>query len=110
MPDDPRLLKGKEARARILSDVKRRVVEASKTRPIGRLVSISIGGEDDVAIYIRGQARAAKRVKIPFDAQFWPADMTQEACKAKIVQMNDDPRGPFRIISMCGPYNLLFIL
>ena len=88
---DPRLLKGKDVRAAILSDVKRRVAKASKTRPIGRLVSISIGGEDDVAIYIRGQARAAKRVKIPFDAQFWPAEMTQEACKAKILEMNDDP-------------------
>jgi len=91
MSDDPRLLKGKEARTRILRDVKRRVVLASEKRPIGRLVSISIGGEDDVAIYIKGQERAAKRVKIPFDAQFWPADMSQEACKAKITQMNDDP-------------------
>jgi len=91
MSDDPRLLKGKEARKRILSDVKRRVALASKKRPIGRLISISIGGEDDVAIYIKGQERAASRVKIPFDAQFWPADMSQEDCKSKITQMNDDP-------------------
>ena len=91
MSDDSRLLKGKEARAKILADVKRRVAKAAQKRPIGRLVSISIGGEDDVAIYIKGQERAAKRVKIPFDAQFWPADMSQEACKAKITQMNDDP-------------------
>ena len=91
MSNDPRLLKGKEARTRILADVKRRVALASAKRPIGRLVSISIGGEDDVAIYIKGQERAAKRVKIPFDAQFWPADMTQELCKAKITEMNDDP-------------------
>ncbi|MEP3890188.1 MAG: bifunctional 5,10-methylenetetrahydrofolate dehydrogenase/5,10-methenyltetrahydrofolate cyclohydrolase [Hellea sp.] len=91
MSTDPRLLKGKEARTRILADVKRRVALASAKRPIGRLVSISIGGENDVAIYIKGQERAAKRVKIPFDAQFWPADMTQDLCKAKIMQMNDDP-------------------
>ena len=91
MSDDPRLLKGKEARKRILSDVKRRVTLASKKRPIGRLVSISIGGEDDVAIYIKGQERAAKRLKIPFEAQYWPADMSQETCKTKITQMNDDP-------------------
>ena len=91
MSYDPRLLKGKEARTRILKDVKRRVALASETRPIGRLVSISIGGEDDVAIYIKGQERAAKRVKIPFDAQFWPEDMSQDECKTKILQMNDDP-------------------
>lgn len=89
---DPRLLRGKKVRSRILKDVKIRVAAASAQRPIGRLVSISIGAKDDVAIYIRGQEQAANRVGIPFDAQFWPADMSQEVCKAKIVAMNDDPQ------------------
>jgi len=88
---DPRLLKGQVVRSRILKDVKARVKAMSLKRPIGRLVSISIGGEDDVAIYINGQSRAAKKVGIPFDAQFWPADMDQDVCKAKITAMNDDP-------------------
>ncbi|WP_026942598.1 bifunctional 5,10-methylenetetrahydrofolate dehydrogenase/5,10-methenyltetrahydrofolate cyclohydrolase [Hellea balneolensis] len=88
---DPRLLKGQQARKRILKDVKSRVKAIAEKRPMGRLVSISIGGEDDVAIYIRGQERAAQRVGIPFDAQFWPADLSQETCKAKITAMNDDP-------------------
>lgn len=88
---DPRLLKGQKARSRILKDVKSRVKKIAAERPIGRLVSISIGGEDDVAIYIRGQERAANKVGIPFDAQFWPAEMSQEACKSKITAMNDDP-------------------
>ncbi len=88
---DPRLLKGQKARSRILKDVKARVKAISATRPMGRLVSISVGGEDDVAIYIRGQERAAKKVGIPFDAQFWPASMSQDDCKAKITAMNDDP-------------------
>jgi len=88
---DPRLLKGKATRTRILKDVKSRVAAAAAKRPIGRLVSISIGGEDDVAIYIRGQERAARKVGIPFDAQFWPSDLTQEDCKSKIIEMNDDP-------------------
>lgn len=86
---DPRLLKGTSVRTRILKDVKARVEAAA--RPVGRLVSISIGGEDDVAIYIRGQERTAKKVGIPFDAQFWPADLSQDDCKAKITAMNDDP-------------------
>ncbi len=88
---DPRLLKGQKARSRILKDVKARVKAIVATRPMGRLVSISVGGEDDVAIYIRGQERAAKKVGIPFDAQFWPASMSQDDCKAKITAMNDDP-------------------
>ena len=88
---DPRLLKGQRVRSRILKDVKSRVKAAAARRPIGRLVSISVGGEDDVAIYIRGQARAAEKVGIPFDAQFWPADLSQDACKSRITAMNDDP-------------------
>jgi len=88
---DPRLLKGKATRTRILNDVKSRVQAAAAERSIGRLVSISIGGEDDVAIYIRGQERAARKVDIPFDAQFWPSDLSQEDCKSKIIEMNDDP-------------------
>ncbi len=88
---DPRLLRGKTVRAKIMADVKTRLDKAAAKHKIGRLVSISIGGEDDVAIYIKGQARAAKKVGIPFDAQFWPSDLTQEVCKAKITQMNDDP-------------------
>ena len=88
---DPRLLKGQKARSRILKDVKSRVKTIAAERPIGRLVSISVGGEDDVAIYIRGQERAANKVGIPFDAQFWPASMSQDECKTKITAMNDDP-------------------
>ena len=88
---DPRLLMGKTVRFKILKDVKARVKTMSAQRPIGRLVSISIGAEDDVTIYIRGQERAAGKVGIPFDAQFWPADMSQDDCKAKITAMNDDP-------------------
>jgi len=88
---DPRLLKGNKVRSRILKDVKSRVKAAAKQRTIGRLVSISIGGEDDVAIYIRGQERAAEKIGIPFDAQFWPSDLSQDECKAKITSMNDDP-------------------
>jgi methylenetetrahydrofolate dehydrogenase (NADP+)/methenyltetrahydrofolate cyclohydrolase len=64
---------------------------ASLNRRIGRLVSISIGTEEEVAIYIRGQARAANELGIPFDAQYWPSGLSQEECKSRITIMNDDP-------------------
>jgi len=51
---------------------------------------VCIGDNKEIAVYIRGQARAAKRVGIPFDEQFWPGDLTQEECKSRIVAMNDD--------------------
>lgn len=88
---DPRLLYGKSVRAKIFKDVKARVKAVQKTHKLGKLVSISIGGKDDAVIYIRGQERAALKVGIPFQSEFWPAEMTQSEAKARITKMNDDP-------------------
>lgn len=49
-----------------------------------------IGDTAEVAVYIRGQARAADTVGIPFDEQVWDADIMQEECKKRIQAMNDD--------------------
>ena len=88
--NDPRLLYGKEVRKRILADVKARIQIAKEGHALGRLVSISIGQQDDIDVYIRNQERTAKKLGIPFDAQFWPEDTTQLDAKRKIVEMNDD--------------------
>jgi methylenetetrahydrofolate dehydrogenase (NADP+) / methenyltetrahydrofolate cyclohydrolase len=88
---DHRLIDGRAVAARILDDVAKRVRAAEARRPVGKLVSISIGENKEVAIYVRGQARAAAKVGIPFDEQVWPRGLTQEECKARIVAMNDDP-------------------
>ena len=57
---------------------------------LGRLVSISIGEHKEVAVYVRGQASAAKKVGIPFEDQTWPSTLTQDECKARLRAMNDD--------------------
>lgn len=90
-PYDPRLLYGKTIRAKIFRDVKARVKQVTQTHKLGQLVSISIGGKDDAAIYIRGQERAALKVGIPFHAEFWPETIEQADAKARITAMNDDP-------------------
>jgi len=87
---DNRLVNGIAVRERILAEIADHVRQAQRVHPIGRLVSISIGEKPEVAVYIRGQARAAAKVGIRFDEQVWPDDITQEAAKAKLVQMNDD--------------------
>jgi methylenetetrahydrofolate dehydrogenase (NADP+)/methenyltetrahydrofolate cyclohydrolase len=88
---DNRLLDGKAVRDRILADVAVRVAAASAKHNLGRLVSISIGDNKAVAVYVRGQANAARKVGLRFDEQNWPSDMTQDECKRRIVAMNDDP-------------------
>jgi methylenetetrahydrofolate dehydrogenase (NADP+)/methenyltetrahydrofolate cyclohydrolase len=87
---DHRLLDGRGVRDRILEDVAARVREAASTHAIGRLVSISIGEQKAAAVYVRGQARAARKVGLRFEEQVWPATLSQEQCKARIVAMNDD--------------------
>jgi methylenetetrahydrofolate dehydrogenase (NADP+)/methenyltetrahydrofolate cyclohydrolase len=88
---DHRLLDGRALRDRILDDVAQRVRQAEATGTIGRLVSISVGEHSEAAVYVRGQATAAKRVGLRFEHQTWPSTMTQEECKFRLVTMNDDP-------------------
>src|SRR5262245_63918857 len=88
---DNRLLDGRAVRDRILDGVAERVRQAETAHAIGRLVSISVGEHKEVAVYVRGQASAAKKVGFRFEDQTWPSTLTQDECKARIVKMNDDP-------------------
>lgn len=87
---DPRLIYGKEVRAKILDQVKADIERLSRLRPVGRLVSVAIGNIDEISVYIRGQARAAEQVGLPFDEQHWSNELTQDECKQRLVAMNDD--------------------
>ena len=88
--NDHRLLDGRAVRDRILGDVAEMVQQDSATHTIGRLVSVSIGEHKPVAVYVRGQANAAKKVGLRFEEQTWPATLTQDECKSRLVTMNND--------------------
>ena len=85
---DPRYLDGRTVRAEILDEVRARISKVKA--PVGKLVSISIGNVDEISVYIRGQARAAEQVGIPFVEEYWPDDLTQDDCKQRLLAMNDD--------------------
>ena len=72
---DNRLLDGRAVRDRILGEVAERVRAAAATHTIGRLVSISIGEHKEAAVYVRGQASAAKKVGLRFE----DADLAEHA-------------------------------
>ena len=91
MNRDPRLLYGADIRRDILDGVAADIARLSARHKVGRLVSVGIGEVEEIAVYIRGQSRAAAAVGLPFDEQHWPADLTQDECKARLVAMNDDP-------------------
>ena len=86
---DTRFIDGKAVATRIYEEVRSEFEALGGTKR--KLVSISIGGDKEVAVYIRNQVRGAERAGIPFDDQYWDGDLTQEECKARIVAMNDDP-------------------
>lgn len=86
---DPRFLDGRKVASRVLNEVHAGFRETGGAK--GRLVSISIGDVDEIAVYIRNQARGAERAGIPFDDQYWPGTLSQEDCKTRIAAMNDDP-------------------
>ncbi len=55
-------------------------------------MSITIGEQSEVDVYVRNQRRAAERVGIAFENRRYPADVTQEEVKVGIEAMNVDPR------------------
>ena len=64
MNRDPRLLYGADIQKRILDEVAADIARLATRRKVGRLVSVGIGEVEEIAVYIRGQARAAAAVDI----------------------------------------------
>jgi methylenetetrahydrofolate dehydrogenase (NADP+)/methenyltetrahydrofolate cyclohydrolase len=89
--NDHRLIDGRKVRTRIIDEVRVGFETEARAATVGRLVSICVGNSPAVAVYVRNQARGAAEAGLRFDAQIWPEDISQEACKARILAMNDDP-------------------
>lgn len=85
---DHRFLLGKPVAQRIFDEC---MAFTKTVENIPRLVSVSIGANPEVAVYMRNQARGAERAGLEFDQQHWDADTTQEQAKTNIQAMNDDP-------------------
>ena len=64
MNRDPRLLYGADIRKRILDEVAADIARLATRRKVGRLVSVGIGEIKEIAVNMRGQARAATAVDI----------------------------------------------
>lgn len=85
---DHRLIKGLPAKKRIIEEVQN-YVDGQPDMP--RLVSILIGDVPEAAVYVRNQVRGAEQAGLPFEQLNWSGVITQETCKARILEMNDDP-------------------
>lgn len=91
MTGDYRDIDGKAVASSILAKVTQDVSElnASGWRP--RLVSIRIGDDPAVNLYIRNQERAATQVGIDFERRNFPAEISEGEVRAAITHLNVDP-------------------
>lgn len=89
--NDHRIIDGRAVQQKLLGEIADFVGTLTQEKPIGRLVSVSIGDVAEVDVYIRNQERAAAKVGIPFERLAWPEAITQAEAKAQLVSMNDDP-------------------
>jgi len=84
---DNRLVKGVPVKKRIIAEVS----AYTKAHPdMPRLVSILVGDVPEAAVYVRNQAKGAEQAGLPFEQVHWDGDISQEACKARLLEMNDD--------------------
>ncbi len=87
-----KLIDGKAHAQVIKDDVRARVCLLKDCGWQPHLVSIDIGGNPAVALYINNQRRACEQVEIDFENRHYPADITQLEMLAAIQSLNVDPR------------------
>jgi methylenetetrahydrofolate dehydrogenase (NADP+)/methenyltetrahydrofolate cyclohydrolase len=85
---DNRLIDGVAVKKRIIQTVKD-YTAAQPSMP--RLISVLVGDTPEADVYVRNQVRGAEQAGLPFEQLRWPADISQEECKSRILAMNDDP-------------------
>lgn len=86
------LIDGK-AQARIITDeVRARVADLKAKGWSPHLVSVDIGDNPAISLYISNQKRACERVGIVFENRHYPGDITPGELCAAINALNVDPR------------------
>ncbi|WP_026869319.1 bifunctional 5,10-methylenetetrahydrofolate dehydrogenase/5,10-methenyltetrahydrofolate cyclohydrolase [Inquilinus limosus] len=85
-------LTGRAVADAILAEVAAEVQALGETHWPPKLVSITVGDESAVDVYVRNQRRTAERVGIAFETRRLPESLTQEELRATIAALNVDPQ------------------
>jgi len=86
------ILDGKRIAGEILQQVADGTHELREAGWAPRLVSIKIGDNPAIEVYVRNQRAKAESVGIEFEERTYPAAISPEEMQASITQMNVDPR------------------
>ena len=92
MTIDYRDIDGKAVAATMLAEVTAGVQDLVAANWQPRLISIRVGDDSAVNLYIRNQQRSAQKVGIEFEQKRFPADTSAGEVHAVILNLNADPR------------------
>jgi methylenetetrahydrofolate dehydrogenase (NADP+)/methenyltetrahydrofolate cyclohydrolase len=92
MTIDYRDIDGKAVAATMLAEVTAGVQDLVAANWQPRLISIRIGDDSAVNLYIRNQQRSAQKVGIEFEQKRFPADASAGEVHAVILNLNADPQ------------------
>jgi len=86
------ILDGKRIAGEILQQVTDRAQDLREAGWPPRLVSVKIGDNPAIEVYVRNQRAKAEFVGIDFEERTYPASISADEMRAAIAQMNVDPR------------------
>jgi methylenetetrahydrofolate dehydrogenase (NADP+)/methenyltetrahydrofolate cyclohydrolase len=101
-----KLLDGRRVAAEILDGVAREAAALAEQGWAPRLVSVTVGDTQAVAVYVRNQRRRAEAAGIAFEERNFPAEVTRAELVAALRAMNSDPRVTGVIIQRPVPGHL----
>lgn len=84
-------INGREVAAKLLEEIALDVAALKKENWNPKLVSIKVGADDSVDLYVRNQKRNADKVGIEFVERHYPAEISAEEITAAITNLNVDP-------------------
>ena len=84
-------INGREVAAKLLVEIAQDVAALKKENWDPKLVSIKVGDDDSVDLYVRNQKRNADKVGIEFVERHYPAEISAEEITAAITNLNVDP-------------------
>ena len=83
---------GRALAATMLEQLSREVEQLSASGWAPRLVSLRVGENDAVDLYVRNQRRNAEKARIDFEEKHFPEDISVEELRVAIATLNVDPR------------------
>ena len=92
LSNDYRDINGREVAAQMHARTAEAVASLVAVGWQPRLVSIRVGVDPAVDLYIRNQERAARKVGIEFECRNVSADISERELRATITSLNTDPR------------------